>query len=187
MNKESRTSQHIRGSGRCRRKLHQRAQPHFSVSIGSLCLCERDHVAPQSPSGREEPTSTSHCAPERLLNDPYLDIDDPDDEDADDEDPDEEDPDDEDYVKFFMTKDGNRPRPLCHAKSVKAFCQSETIQELVSNSRNISKKKRCLVDDRTNIGSSSKRVGNFEPLTTYEMYLKLKEKVSIHLSCFISH
>lgn len=177
MNKKSRTSQRTKGSGWRRRKLHQRAQPQVSVSIGSLCLCERDHVAPQSPSGREEPTGTSHCAPERLLNDPYLEIDDPD----------EEDPDDEDYVKFFMTRDGNRPRPLCHAKSVKAFCQSETIQELVSNSRNISTKKRCLVDDRTNVGPSSTRVGNLEPLNTYEMYLKLKEKVSIHLSCFNSH
>lgn len=176
MNTESPIPQRTSGYGRRRRRLHQRAQPQVSVSIGSLCPCALDHIAPQSPNGREEPTSTAPIVPELLLNDPYLNI----------EDPDHEDPEDEDYVGFFMTQDGNRPRPLCHAKSVKAFCQSETLLELVLNSSKLSPKKTCLVDDRTNNGSSSTRLGDYKPLSAWETYLKLKEKVSTYLSLFQS-
>jgi len=115
----------------------------------------------------EEMIITPQFNPERLPieNEPYLNV--------------EEDSDDEDYFEVFMTKDGNRPRPLCYTETVKAFCHSETLRELILNSSKLSSKRICLVDDMANDGSRATRVGIYKPLTSWELYHKLKKKVSL--------
>ncbi|RFN53255.1 hypothetical protein FIE12Z_2474 [Fusarium flagelliforme] len=149
---------------RPRKKYSKGDQPQISVSIGSLCLCALDHVTPRSMNDHEETIITPQFNPERLPieNEPYLNV--------------EEDSDDEDHFEVFMTKDGNRPRPLCYTETVKAFCHSETLRELISNNSKLSSKKICLVDDMANDGSRATRVGIYKPLTSWELYHKLKKQ-----------
>ncbi|RBR26965.1 uncharacterized protein FIESC28_00233 [Fusarium coffeatum] len=105
--------------------------------------------------------------PEHLLseNDPYLSGDDSDDDDP---------------VELFMAKVGNRRRPACQIESVKTFCHSGTLQQLISNSSRLPSDKKCLVDDMSNDGPKSIRLGSYKPLTSWEMYHKLKKKKRFH-------
>ncbi|CAG7566116.1 unnamed protein product [Fusarium equiseti] len=149
-----------RGKTRRRIRYLRRDQLHVSVNIGSLCLCALDHVTPRSMGHQEEPISTHQLQPERYLeeNTPYLDV---------------EDSDEEDYVEAFMTKNGTSPRPLCQAETVKTFCHSETLQELISNSPKLPTRKLCLVDDMAIDGlSSTRRAPDMQvvPLTDFFYY-----------------
>ena len=168
MDEGSHSTRHYKRRGikvRRKRKYAKQGQRHVRVSIGSLHLCTQDHIAPQRTNDRDEPASSGKVKLERLLmeNDHYLDF---------------EDSDDEDRVKVFMTN-GNRIRPPWQAESIKAFCRSETLQELTSNSRNLSSKKTCLVDDIAIDGTKSTRLEDLEPLTTWEFYQKLNKEVSL--------
>ncbi|KAF5969849.1 hypothetical protein FCOIX_10716 [Fusarium coicis] len=65
-----------------------------------------------------------------------------------------------DFVDWFMTKGGNEPRRRYQAEVVNQFCHASELQELQSNSCNISSRKACLVDDRTSDGTTSKALGH---------------------------
>ncbi|KAI1023721.1 hypothetical protein LB504_005180 [Fusarium proliferatum] len=79
-------------------------------------------------------------------------------------------------VDWFMTRDGKEPRRKYQAEVVNHFCHSNELQELQSNSSNISSRKSCLIDDRTVNGTTSTRNGNRKPLTSHGMYVRLVEK-----------
>ncbi|KAH7219947.1 hypothetical protein BKA60DRAFT_647448, partial [Fusarium oxysporum] len=79
-------------------------------------------------------------------------------------------------VDWFMTNGGKEPRRRYQAEVVNHFCHSNELQELQSNSSNISSRKSCLIDDRTSNGIVSTSNGNRKPLTSHGMYIRLVEK-----------
>ncbi|KAJ0144060.1 Uncharacterized protein HZ326_13134 [Fusarium oxysporum f. sp. albedinis] len=76
----------------------------------------------------------------------------------------------------FITNGGKEPRRRYQAEVVNHFCHSNELQELQSNSSNISSRKSCLIDDRTSNGIVSTSNGNRKPLTSHGMYIRLVEK-----------
>jgi hypothetical protein len=78
-------------------------------------------------------------------------------------------------VDWFMTNGGKEPRHRYQAEVVNHFCHSNELQELQSNSSNLSSRKSCLIDDRTSNG-------NQKPLTSHGMYARLVEKVNFSSS-----
>ncbi|KAJ4264334.1 hypothetical protein NW762_005530 [Fusarium torreyae] len=83
---------------------------------------------------------------------------------------------DDNLVYFFMTKDGQDRGRFYQAELVDSFCRETAFQELRSSGSELSQRKVCLIDDRTNDGKNSASLGDFEPLSVHEMYLKLMEK-----------
>ncbi|KAH7237139.1 uncharacterized protein BKA55DRAFT_597613 [Fusarium redolens] len=79
-------------------------------------------------------------------------------------------------VDWFMTNGGKEPRHRYQAEVVNHFCHSNELQELQSNSSNLSSRKSCLIDDRTSNGIVSTSNGNRKPLTSHGMYARLVEK-----------
>ncbi|CVK95880.1 uncharacterized protein FMAN_13803 [Fusarium mangiferae] len=79
-------------------------------------------------------------------------------------------------VDWFMTRGGKEPRRKYQAEVVNNFCHSNELQELRSNSSNISSRKSCLIDDRTVNGTTPTSNGNRKPLTSHGMYVRLVEK-----------
>jgi hypothetical protein len=73
-----------------------------------------------------------------------------------------------------MTKGGTQPTRIYQADLVGLFCHPTAFQELQLGSSNISLRKGCLLDERTDYGSVSH---NHDPLTIGELYLKLRQKV----------
>jgi hypothetical protein len=85
-------------------------------------------------------------------------------------------------VDWFITNGGKEPRRRYQAEVVNHFCHSNELQELQSNSSNISSRKSCLIDDRTSNGIVSTSNGNRKPLTSHGMYIRLVEKVDLSSS-----
>ncbi|EXL99614.1 hypothetical protein NOF04DRAFT_5208 [Fusarium oxysporum II5] len=85
-------------------------------------------------------------------------------------------------VGWFMTNGGKEPRRRYQAEVVNHFCHSNELQELQSNSSNISSRKSCLIDDRTSNGIVSTSNGDRKPLTSHGMYIRLVEKVDLSAS-----
>jgi hypothetical protein len=80
---------------------------------------------------------------------------------------------------WFMTKGDQETRRVYQTDPVRNFCYNTAeYQQLQSRDPGIPSKKICLIDDRTNNGTTSKALGKFTPLTVQEMYLKLMEDVS---------
>ncbi|KAH7153966.1 hypothetical protein DER46DRAFT_577803 [Fusarium sp. MPI-SDFR-AT-0072] len=79
-------------------------------------------------------------------------------------------------VDWFMTNGGEEPRRRYQAEVVNHFCHSNELQELRSNSSNISSRNSCLIDDRTSNGIVTTSNGNRKPLTSHGMYIRLVEK-----------
>lgn len=89
----------------------------------------------------------------------------------------------ENLVYCFMTKENNEPRRMYQAEVVDSLCHRDALQQLQSNSCELSSKKICLIDDRSSDGSTSVSLGDYGPLAVREMYLKMMEKVSAIISC----
>jgi hypothetical protein len=83
-----------------------------------------------------------------------------------------------DLVDWFMANGGKEPRRRYQAEVVNHFCHSSELQELQSNSSNLSSRRSCLIDDRTSNGIVSTTLGQQKPLTSHEMFNRLVEKVS---------
>ncbi|EXL75785.1 hypothetical protein FOPG_09304 [Fusarium oxysporum f. sp. conglutinans race 2 54008] len=80
-----------------------------------------------------------------------------------------------DLVDWFMTNGGKEPRRRYQAEVVNHFCHSSELQELQSNSSNLSSRRSCLIDDRTSNGIVSTTLGQRKPLTSHEMFNRLVE------------
>ncbi|VTT57905.1 unnamed protein product [Fusarium fujikuroi] len=74
-------------------------------------------------------------------------------------------------VDWFMTRGGKEPRRKYQAEVVNHFCHSNELQELQSNSSNISSRKSFLIDDRTVNGTTSTCNGNRKPLTSHGIFI----------------
>ncbi|CZR44701.1 uncharacterized protein FPRO_14454 [Fusarium proliferatum ET1] len=86
-------------------------------------------------------------------------------------------------VDWFMTRGFKEPRRKYQVEVVHHFCHSNELQELQSNSSNISSRKSCLIDDRTVNGTTSTRNSNRKPLTSHGMYVRLVEKLYYEHRC----
>jgi hypothetical protein len=86
-------------------------------------------------------------------------------------------------VYWFMTKGNTEPRRMYQAEVVDSLCHQAALQQLQSNSCELSLEKICLIDDRASDGSTSVSIGDYGPLAVREMYLKMIEKVSVVASC----
>ncbi|CEI61741.1 unnamed protein product [Fusarium venenatum] len=79
---------------------------------------------------------------------------------------------------YFMTKDDTDPKLEGQAKTVVLFCHPDALSELQSGSSKLLPEKVCLIDDRTCQGLTSNALGVCKPLSVYDMFKKLQEKVS---------
>ncbi|KAM5384647.1 hypothetical protein ACJZ2D_001392 [Fusarium nematophilum] len=122
-------------------------------------------TAPQTGNGGSSPASNRHSKPptSKVLteNIAYIDL--------------EGEPEDESLVDCFMTKDGALPRRKHEAEAVNFAYPRDRLKELQSNNPNIPTKNVCLVDDRTNDGTTSTSLGDHAPLNRQKFYHKLTQ------------
>ncbi|KAF4965740.1 hypothetical protein FSARC_6523 [Fusarium sarcochroum] len=92
---------------------------------------------------------------------------------------DPEDLENDNLVFRFVTKgdeEAQEPRRIHQAELINSFCHPAAFRELQSDDPKISSRKVCLIDDRTNDDAVSVSLGNYKPLTVFDMYRKLMEK-----------